>query len=88
MNTDKKLENSKLSQVIVQDAKSVNVVIYRSDEDSDWSLEIVDEYGNSEAWDNTFTTDRAALEEAKTAIQEEGIEAFIGEPSSVKKDAK
>ncbi|XKH59925.1 hypothetical protein LG290_14930 [Halomonas sediminis] len=78
MNSDKKLENSNLSQAIVQDAKSVNVTIYRSDEDAEWSLEIVDEYGNSEVWDNTFPTDRAALEEARTAIHEEGIEAFIG----------
>ncbi len=86
MNTEKKLENSSLSQAIVQGAKSVKVTIYRSDEDSEWNLEIVDEYGNSETWDNTFITDRAALEEARTAIHEEGIEAFIGEPSTLKKD--
>jgi hypothetical protein len=72
------LENSPLSREITEEGKTVRVEIYRPSRHDDWILEVVDEYGNSQVWDNTFSSDKAALEEVKTAIKEEGIDAFIG----------
>ena len=39
---------------------------------------IVDEHGNSTAWDEAFTTDTEALNEAKKTIATDGIQSFIG----------
>jgi hypothetical protein len=41
-----------------------------------WSLEVVDEDGTSNVWDDLFDTDSAALEEAIKTFEEEGLTAF------------
>ena len=40
-------------------------------------MHVVDEHGNSTAWDDSFPTDTAALTEVKKVIMEEGIQALI-----------
>ena len=70
------LETSPLSQELRDDGKTVDVQIYRGG-DSDWILEVVDEYGNSTVWDDQFSSDAEALEELKETIKEEGIESLI-----------
>lgn len=72
------LETSPLSRDITEEGKTVRVEIYRASRHDDWTLEVVDEQGNSQVWDNTFSSDKTALQEARTAIKEEGIDAFIG----------
>lgn len=73
------LEMSPLCQDITDSGKTVRVEIYRGG-GSNWHLEVVDEFNNSTVWDDQFDTDIAALEEAKAAIRDEGIEALIGMP--------
>ena len=43
-----------------------------------WMLEIVDQFNNSTVWDDTFSTESAALTEAKKAILENKVSNFIG----------
>jgi hypothetical protein len=46
--------------------------------DTEWTLEIVDEYDNSTVWDETFATDQLALDAALKAFEEESIYGFVG----------
>jgi uncharacterized protein len=62
---------------IAVDGKTVDVQVYPDDEGG-WLLELVDEYGNSTCWEDAFATAELAFEEAARAVDEEGIEAFIG----------
>lgn len=81
MEVDPELENSLSSQVVEADGKSVDVQIYRLVGEPEWSLEAVDEFGNSTVWDGTFATGELALATVHETIEEEGIDALIGEPS-------
>jgi uncharacterized protein len=76
--SDPEIEVSEQSQNISSGGKSLSVEIYRIKGTSDWSLEIVDENGNSTVWDDLFGSDRDAITEAKKAILEEPAETFIG----------
>lgn len=78
MNHEPELEYSALSQEISSDGKSVSVEIYRTIGDEQWLLEVVDEYGNSTIWDETFSDESDALTEAKKAILSDGIDSLIG----------
>ena len=78
MNEDPEIEISDLSQVIKSGGKDLSVEIYRIKGTSGWSLEIVDEVGNSTVWDDAFSSDTAAITEAKKAILEETAGAFLG----------
>jgi len=73
--------NSPLSQEITKDGKTVSVEIY-DDGEGKWVLEVVDEYGNSCLWDDSFKTEQEALNEAIKTIDDDGIESLIGNPSS------
>lgn len=78
MNDEPKLELSELSQEVSSGGRTVSVEIYRLEGDEEWGLEICDEYNNSTVWDDTFSTEAAALTEAKKAILEERITNYIG----------
>lgn len=71
------LINSDLQQSFSQDGHTVEIYIYRMP-DTEWTLEIVDEYSNSTVWDETFVTDQLALAAALKAIEEESIHGFVG----------
>ena len=73
---DPKLIDSPLSQTVVLDGEPLQVCIYRLERQKTWTLEVVDAAGTSTVWEDRFTSDRDALEEALTAIREEGLEAF------------
>lgn len=75
--SEQEFEQSPLTQTISQNGHTVQVDIYRGDHGG-WVLEIVDEGNNSTLWEDEFESDHDALDEAKAAIGEEGIEAFIG----------
>ena len=85
MTEDVEIEASKLSQPIDSGDKALSVEIYRIKGTTDWSLEIVDSYGNSTVWDDLFPTDSDALVEAKKAVLEETASEFVG-PSDGKGD--
>lgn len=71
---------SPLTRSVTRDGKTVQVDIYENGEGG-WLLEVVDEYGNSTVWDDSFTSDREALDEALKTIDEDGIVTLIGVPS-------
>ncbi len=77
MTDDKDLIYSPLQQSITRDGKSIEICIYRLP-DSGWTLEAVDEVGNSTVWEDEFDTDQEALDFALKEIAEEGIDVFIG----------
>jgi hypothetical protein len=78
--SEPKLIQSALSRTIREDG--VRIDIYRL-ETTDWSLEVVDETGTSTVWDDSFSTDQAALDEALKTIREEGIKTFLSGKTDV-----
>lgn len=72
--------HSPLNQSITRDGKTVRIEIYE-DGEGGWLLEVVDDYWNSTLWEDSFATDREALDEVLKTIEEEGIDALIGPPS-------
>jgi len=86
MTDEPNLINSELSQPISSGGNTVHVEIYRLENESDWALEVEDEFGNSTVWDDTFKTEAAALTEAKKAILEDGIKSLIGPDSGKSRD--
>lgn len=77
MSTEPELIQSPLSQTITRDGHTLQVDIYRLEEEVDWLLEVVNEEGTSHVWDDRFATDQAALDAVHEAIDEEGIAAFL-----------
>jgi uncharacterized protein YecA (UPF0149 family) len=74
--TDHVIEHSSFERTITRDGSSVRIFIYRGREDAGWILEIEDELGGSTVWDDLFDSDRAALDEALQAIEQDGIHSF------------
>jgi len=70
-------KESELSQVYREGEVSVQIDIYE-DGEGGWLLEIVDESNNSTVWEDSFETEKEALDEAMDALREEGIATFIG----------
>jgi uncharacterized protein len=72
---------SPLSTRVTHGGTSVDVHIYRSLSESrnGWILEIVDSFGTSTVWDESFPTDSAALAEAFNEIDAHGIESVMGD---------
>ena len=77
MNDDEVLVISELSQELEEGGYIFDVQIYRLEEDSGWTLEVVDEDGTSHVWDEQFASDFAALVEAQKTIRTEGATAFM-----------
>lgn len=77
MSTEPELIQSPLSQTITRDGHTLQVDIYRLEEEIDWLLEVVNEDGTSHVWDDRFATDQAALDAVHQAIDEEGVAAFL-----------
>ena len=69
--------HSQLSQRVVRGEIAVEIEIYE-DGKGGWLLEVVDEFGNSTVWDDSFPTDSAALAEALNVIDTEGIVSLVG----------
>jgi uncharacterized protein len=76
MEEDYRIIHSMLEQRVTKGNISVEVLIYRGEEDTGWILEVVDHLGGSTVWDDPFATDEAALEEALSTIEAEGIASF------------
>ena len=82
---DEELIMSPLGQTVEQNHCAVEILIYKGVNDKEWVLELEDEFSNSFVWDDLFVTDKAALNAALEAIDNEGIKSFIGEPAPVPK---
>lgn len=77
MDEEFELVMSPLCRKVQSNGKSVQVDIW-NDGKGEWTLEVVDEFGNSTVWEDTFASDQAALEELNDTINTEGIECLIG----------
>jgi hypothetical protein len=67
---------SSLSRTTRVDGQDYKIDIYRLENETSWSLEVVDRHGTSTVWDDQFDSDQAALDEVLRAIREEGAAAF------------
>lgn len=74
---DPNIIHSGLSRTITCDGVSVEVLIYRLENDPKWALEVVNEERSSTVWDTLFDTDDEALQAFELALAEEGIDAFL-----------
>ena len=71
------LVKSPLECSVTRDGITVDICIYRGEDETSWILEIVDQNQGSTVWDDRFATDQAALDEAMLAIEEEGLKSFV-----------
>ncbi len=62
---------------MTQDGVTVEVVICRLENKSEWSLEVVNAGGTSTVWDDLFPSDEAADEAFARTLAEEGMKAFL-----------
>lgn len=69
---------SPLQQRYAADGKAVDVCIYRLP-DTGWTLEVVDQFGNSLVWEEVFASDQAAYDVFLEEVREEGIDSMIGQ---------
>lgn len=74
--SDPNIVTSGYSTNITQDGERFQIAIYKMEGDNQWSLEVVDEDGTSHVWDDLFDDDQTALDEAMTALNQEGAKAF------------
>lgn len=61
MTADPIIIHSPLEGRIVRDGQGVEVRIYKSP-DTDWLLEVVDDFGNSTTWQDLFVADQEAYD--------------------------
>lgn len=80
---DYPIVHSPLERRITRDGVSVDVQIYRGEDEPGWLLEIVDHLGGSTVWNDTFPSDEAALAEAMEAIERDGIASFAEDKPSL-----
>jgi hypothetical protein len=73
---DVQLVYSPLAQTVARGDQSLYIAIYRGRDERTWLLEVEDSSGGSTVWDERFETDRAALDAALQAVEDEGIESF------------
>ena len=76
-NTDPNLITSGLSREVTQSGVTVKVGIYRLEDETGWSLEVVNAVGTSAVWDDLFDSDQAAWAEFERTLAEEGMAAFV-----------
>ncbi len=81
MSEENRLIYSSLQQTYTIGDKSIDIQIYRLPE-TGWTIEVVDEHGNSTVWNDEFATDQDAFDEVMRTIAEDGIDALIGKPSA------
>jgi uncharacterized protein len=74
---DYEITHSPLEERITRNGISVDVLIYRGENEAGWILEVVDHLGGSTVWDDPFPTDQAAYDEAIETIEAEGISTFV-----------
>ena len=72
-----KYPESEILKEIEKDGFKVKIEVHKADKDG-WILEIVDEQWNSAVWDEIFPSAKEALDAGIKAIEEEGIQSFIG----------
>jgi hypothetical protein len=68
------LVHSSLSQTVTKDGVTVEVSIVRLENETEWSLEVVNSSGTSIVWDDLFPSDEEAYAEFERTVAEETVE--------------
>lgn len=76
LDDDYVLIHSPLCQTFRQDGISVEVIIYRGEDEKGWILEVVDQDDTSHLWDDQFATDELALKEFIDLVNKQGMKQF------------
>ena len=83
MDREPKLVRSRHSGPVSRQRVTVQLEIYRSEDDPGWILEVVNGAGTSIVWDDPFDTDDAAHAAFLATVTEEGMAAFLDETDVV-----
>jgi hypothetical protein len=68
---------SPLCREITVDGTTIQIDIYRGEDDSGWILEVIDEENASTIWDEPFDTDQEALDAVLIVIEKDDIRSFL-----------
>jgi hypothetical protein len=74
---DPKIITSPLSGPFSEGDATVDVQVYRLEDDSKWVLEVIDSEGTSIVWDEQFDTAEAAHAEFRRCVLEEGLTGIV-----------
>ena len=74
---------SGLSRMITADGITVDVQIFRLEQDPQWTLEVTNDKGTSTVWDAMFDTDDEAFAAFQLTAQEEGMDAFLDDDNVI-----
>jgi hypothetical protein len=74
---DPNIVHSGLSRIVEKDGVTVEVSIIRLEDETQWSLEVVNSAGTSIVWDDLFASDEDAYAEFERTVAEEGMQAFL-----------
>jgi hypothetical protein len=74
---DPNIVRSGLSGPNTEQGITVEVRIYRLEDQPGWSLEVVNSTATSTVWDDLFGTDELAFTEFRRTVVEEGMRVFI-----------
>ncbi len=74
---DPKIVKSELSRTVRKDGVTVEVSIIRLEDETEWSLEVVNAANTSTVWDDLFASDEEAFAEFERTVAEKGMEAFF-----------
>ena len=72
-----KIVNSSHSGPFAKNGHTIEVCIYRFEDESEWTLEVVDVRGNSTIWSEDFKSDEDAWDALMRTIDVDGIESFV-----------
>ncbi|MEH6717125.1 hypothetical protein [Parasphingorhabdus flavimaris] len=74
---DPSLVTSSLSGSQSKDGVSVEVNIFRLENEDQWTLEVVNEKGTSIVWDDQFADDDAAFKSFEQVVADDGMATFL-----------
>ena len=75
--SDPEIIMSPLFREIIEDGTKIQVDIYRSESESGWILEVIDEENASTVWDEPFDTDQEVLDAVMIVIEQDGIRSLL-----------
>lgn len=73
---------SQLSRRVTLEGVTVDVQIYRFEDEHEWVLFIANESGSSMLWDEVFASDGEAMAAFRIVAEEQGLPAFLDQGSA------
>ena len=74
---DPEIIMSPLCRKITVDGITIQIDIYRGENEPGWILEVIDEENASTVWDEPFDIDQEALDAVLIVIEKDGIRSFL-----------